>query len=175
MTMTDFGEFRRGEYGESGRTGYDTAQICMNGHVITGSVHDFPEFNKKFCDKCGQATITECPSCKTQIHGHYRGSMSVEKRPAPAYCHECGKSYPWTSASVEAAKALAEESELTADEQRQLESSIQDILADTPRTDLASIRIRRLLAKAGKEVGGALRKIVVDIASETAKKTILGP
>lgn len=87
-------------------TGYDTAQICMNGHVVTSSFHDMPEFNKKFCDKCGQATITECPSCQTEIQGHYRGSMSVKKSRAPAFCSGCGTPYPWTAASIEAAKVL---------------------------------------------------------------------
>lgn len=44
------------------KTGYDAAQICMNGHVITRMFHDSPEFRQNFCDKCGEKTITTCPN-----------------------------------------------------------------------------------------------------------------
>jgi hypothetical protein len=66
---------------------YDTAQICMNGHVITRAFHDMPEFNKNFCDRCGQPTITQCAGCHTEIQGHYRGGMPSLHESAPAFCH----------------------------------------------------------------------------------------
>ena len=50
---------------------YDTAQICMNGHVINSMSISHPEHNKKFCDKCGAPTTTNCPKCNTPIKGHY--------------------------------------------------------------------------------------------------------
>ena len=50
---------------------YDTAQICINGHVINSMSISHPEHNKKFCDKCGALTITNCPKCNTPIKGHY--------------------------------------------------------------------------------------------------------
>jgi hypothetical protein len=155
---------------------YDTAQVCMNGHLASGSFHDSPEFRKKFCDKCGEPTITQCMSCTAEIRGHYRGGwVSTRKPPVPSFCRECGKPFPWTSRRLEAASVLAAESELNEQEREQLESSLRDVLTDTPKTEVASVRIKRLLSKAGKEVGGALRKVIVDVASEAAKKTILGP
>ncbi len=50
---------------------YDTAQICMNGHIINSMSKSHPEHNKEFCDKCGARTITKCPHCNTPIRGHY--------------------------------------------------------------------------------------------------------
>ena len=50
---------------------YDVAQICLNGHVINESVKEYPKFNKKYCDKCGASTITNCPNCHAEIQGEY--------------------------------------------------------------------------------------------------------
>ena len=30
---------------------YDTAKICINGHVITDSLKTDPQINQNFCDK----------------------------------------------------------------------------------------------------------------------------
>ena len=37
---------------------YHTAQICLNGHVITDSYDKNPEFRQNYCDKCGQPIDT---------------------------------------------------------------------------------------------------------------------
>jgi hypothetical protein len=50
---------------------YDTAQICINGHIINSMSKSHPEHNKKFCDKCGAQTITNCPNCNAPIRGYY--------------------------------------------------------------------------------------------------------
>ena len=64
---------------------YDIAQICINGHVINSMSKSHPEHNKKFCDKCGAPTITNCPKCNTPIRGHYhapppKASLYVDGR-----------------------------------------------------------------------------------------------
>ncbi len=59
---------------------YDTAQICINGHVINSMSKSHPEHNKKFCDKCGEPTITNCPKCNAPIRGHYH-EPHMERRP----------------------------------------------------------------------------------------------
>jgi hypothetical protein len=46
--------------------------------------------------------------------------------------------------------------------------------AKVPPTELAASRFKRLTKKAGEAVGGTLYKIVVDVASEAAKKAIVG-
>ncbi len=48
---------------------HDTAQICLNGHVITTHANTSPDLMQKHCDKCGEPTITKCPNCKSDIRG----------------------------------------------------------------------------------------------------------
>lgn len=40
------------------REGYDTAQICLNGHVVTSMSETVPQRMRKFCEQCGEAIIT---------------------------------------------------------------------------------------------------------------------
>lgn len=74
---------------------YHTAQICLQGHVITGDVNN--GMSSKFCSKCGEATITECPQCKTPIRGNLiiGENSGYPLTKAPEYCTECGQPYPW--------------------------------------------------------------------------------
>jgi hypothetical protein len=90
-----------------------------------------------------------------------------------AFCLNCGKTYPWTQSRLAAAKELALEAEDLSDEEReQLAGSLDDIVADTPRTQLAISRFKRLMAKAGKGTGQAMREIVAQISTEAAKRAI---
>ena len=41
---------------------YDTAQVCMNGHVATIALESSPERARKFCEECGEKTVSEAPS-----------------------------------------------------------------------------------------------------------------
>jgi len=92
---------------------------------------------------------------------------------APSYCGSCGEPLPWTQRRLDAAAELAAEAaDLTADERAQFEESLVAISSDTPQTQLAAVRVKKVLAKAGNVAGGALRDILVDIASETAKKIL---
>ena len=155
--------------------GYDTAQICLNGHFITGSCVSSPEFKKNFCDKCGASTIDSCQKCKTPIRGYYNGNISIAPFSVPSFCYACGQSYPWTEAKIKAAKDLADElDKLKPDEKEALKKSIDDIIRDTPQTQVAAIRIKKLMVKAGAEAATFFRQILVDIASEAVKKQIWG-
>jgi hypothetical protein len=155
---------------------YDVAQVCRNGHTITSMYASSPDLAKKYCPQCGEETITECPSCNQQIQGYYHvpGFFGVgEKYKPPAFCHNCGQPYPWTKGRLEAAKELAQEAEnLDEQEREQLARSLDDIIRDTPRTQVAANRFKRLMAKAGRGTAQAMREIVVDIATEAAKKAI---
>lgn len=155
---------------------YDVAQICLNGHVINSSTRDFPEDNKKFCDKCGASTITNCPNCNTEIQGYQNidGVISIQKYEPPAFCPNCGKPYPWTETKIQAVHDLAKELEnISEDEKKILSKSIDEIVKDTPRTALGATRTKRILSKVGNPTAvDAFKKILVDIISETAKKII---
>lgn len=155
--------------------GYDIAQICLNGHVITGMAASSPQFLQSFCDKCGEPTITDCPSCKAHIRGYYHcpGVISLPESVAPGYCHNCGKAYPWTERKITAAIQMAAEfGGLDEKDVVQLTESLRDITKDTASTPLSASRIKRLLGKMASGTASAVRDIVVDISSEAAKKII---
>jgi len=77
--------------------GYDTMQVCINGHQITAFYQEHPENRKDFCDKCGKKTIHQCPKCNEDIRGyhHVRGVYSMMDVPIPSHCHACGNPFPW--------------------------------------------------------------------------------
>lgn len=152
--------------------GYDTAQICLNGHVITRSAEDSPEFREKHCSDCGAETVTACPHCLEKIRGYLRGSMpSLRPQPAPAFCHNCGKPYPWTDRAVQAIRELALETDgLTNEEKENLSRSLDDLVRDTPQTQVAIARFKKFAAKAGSATVEAMKTILVSVATEAVKK-----
>lgn len=161
--------------GRGGRLGYDTAQICLNGHVISGSYHDAPEFRQDFCDKCGAGTTFKCAHCNTEIRGYYAspGVISVATVKAPSYCHGCGKPMPWTAAKLEAAQAMVDElEELTWAQREALKKSIDQIATDSPMTEVAVARIKKTLPMVAKESVGAMRRLIIDVAGKTAAELL---
>jgi hypothetical protein len=152
---------------------YDVMQVCLNGHKITGILKSAPEFGKKYCSDCGAAAISQCPKCETEIRGINRTTFSLHDVKVPAFCHECGKPYPWTEARLKAAQELAEETEGLDDEERQmLKASLDDLVRDTPSTPLAATRFKRLATKAGKGAADAFKEILIGVLSEAARKVI---
>ena len=154
---------------------YDTAQICTNGHVITSSLVTSPEIGQKFCKKCGAPTIINCQVCNVSIRGfhHLKGVIYFPDYELPSFCHECGKPYPWTEVKVKAARDLSDEmNDLSNEEREILKKSLDDIIRDTPETTVAATRFKKIISKVGKPAAGAIRDILVDIASEAAKKVI---
>lgn len=157
---------------------YDTAQVCVNGHVITTSATTSRALLQPRCSRCGSETITTCPSCGASIHGHYHipGVFAVGfKEPTPAYCHQCGSAYPWTTSALEAARELADEIDgLTLEEREQLKQTLDDIVRETPRTQVATLRFKRLVAKAGSGTAEMFKQVLVDVVSESVRKVIWG-
>lgn len=157
---------------------FEQAQICLNGHVITLMLAMSPERSQSFCSECGSPTISECPECNAPIHGYHVspgiiGGTSSER--VPAFCHNCGTSYPWTAARLEAARELADDAEeLDGDERDQLKKTLDDLVNDTPRTQVAAQRFKRLAARAGAETAGGLKEVLVGVVSEAARKVIWG-
>jgi hypothetical protein len=153
--------------------GIDTAEICLNGHVTNDHATSHPEVNRKFCEECGAQTVQQCPRCGYNIFGSpvnaYGGFA------APTFCGACGKPFPWTETRIKAAKAMADElQELSEADRIMLKSSIDDIAANTPMTEVAVVRVKKLISKLAKDSADALRRLVVDVASEAAKKMMTG-
>ena len=152
---------------------YRTAQICPNGHVITPDADVYPERTSKFCDKCGEATITECTVCGETIRGRFTeptgyGGWEKYHFSFPAYCHNCGDPYPWTSKSLAAAKELADEAEeLTEKERSMLAEDLVDLSNDTPRAPVAAKRFKGLLAKVSGPARDKIYQFAVDVTSST--------
>lgn len=155
---------------------YKTAQICTNGHLITENfaAADIPT---RYCETCGARTITQCPNCKANIRGHlhFDGIEVCAPYKRPSFCYNCGKPYPWAEEAMAAAKELAMESEeLTDKDAEDLEAAMADIMQDGPRTEVASVKIKKIVKKAGSTIGGAIEKIAVNVATEAAKQLITG-
>jgi len=158
---------------------YDVSQICLNGHTITRRASSSPQVLQKFCDKCGEATITNCPNCNTPIRGEYETDgvvfIGFSTPPAPNFCHECGKPYPWTARKMATAKELSDElDELSKDEIEKLKSSLDDLVVDNPRTELAATRFKKIMSKVGKESYEMMKAVMIDMMSEAARKAVFG-
>ncbi len=155
---------------------YDSAQICLNGHVVNIAIKATPEHSAKFCKICGQPTVTACSACKTDIRGKHfmKGVWSLSDRiPLPRFCETCGNPYPWTQAKMKAAEDLAGSIDSLSDEDRSnLKSSVGEIVKDTPQTTVAAARLKKLMKKAGKGATEGFKNILTDIVSEAAKKMI---
>lgn len=71
---------------EEERSWYDVAQICQNGHVANDATQKYPDQNKRFCDKCGEPTIIDCPACVQPIRSEYHvagvGVLDAKRVPA---------------------------------------------------------------------------------------------
>jgi hypothetical protein len=93
----------------------------------------------------------------------------------PSFCFSCGEPFPWTIEKLAAAQDLADELEdISADDRAKLKKAIDDIAAGGPRAEVGAARFKRLAGKATTAVGQALWKISVELASEAAKKIMLG-
>lgn len=162
--------------GECQMSYYDVAQVCINGHLVNDRYRGRPQHNKRFCTKCGAQTIAKCPACGADIQGDYivEGVITIgaEPPPPPAFCHNCGKPFPWTEARLEAMRELTQEVGELGDEREKLVGSLPDLVVDTPRTQLAAARWRKALAKVGDQVKPAIMQMLIEIATEGAKKLL---
>jgi hypothetical protein len=108
------------------------------------------------------------------IRGHYHvsGVFSLSKTPVPKHCIKCGGAYPWQEAAIQNLAEVLREGGLSEEDVAKAESSLPDVIADTPKTEGASLRLKRLLGTLGKPAYDIAVKVISDIASETAKKTM---
>lgn len=151
----------------------DWVQVCSNGHMVNSFAFYLEDQNKEFCTVCGAKTILTCPTCNKPIGGTKRDDSSKFK--TPSYCGSCGSPYPWTVSRLEAAQDLINEmNNIDDQEKKQLNDSVHEMTKDTPQALVASVRYRKIMSKVGKEMGAAMRDIIIDIVSETIRKTLFG-
>jgi hypothetical protein len=133
------------------------------------------ENTQPFCSRCGERTIIACPACNEAQLGWPEDVIRAYEESPDAYCWNCGKAYPWTQRQLAAATELVSEDEqLSEPDKELLTATFVDMTSENPRTTLAATRFRRLAARAGKGLGDAVQKTLVDVLSETAKKVLLG-
>jgi len=159
--------------------GYDVAQICLKGHVVNASTRRRPQHNQTFCERCGAKTIHTCTGCGSPIRGYYHVEgivdLTGDRMEAPSFCGACGKAYPWTEEKITAAKELALELEGLSDEEKaMLSNSIDDLIVETPRTELAVTRLKKLSKKAGEASWEAFKGMLTNVISESVRKSIWG-
>jgi hypothetical protein len=166
-------------------TYYGVARICLNGHLIGFELKGpgrpgLRQVGDPFCQQCGSRTIAECPVCRSEIRGRPMVSPMVPdvftSYDVPRFCRACGSAYPWTKSKIEAAKELIRlADELNDAEKATLTADLPDLVSDTPKTQAAATRLKRLLAKLGGWAKSTLQDMFRDLLSEAAKKVIFGP
>ena len=152
---------------------FKTAQVCQNGHLRNSDTSTHAAKNEIFCSICGAEVISACPHCGSQLRGAYymnkpiySGTMCnvLEGKKlsshisgykdvkisntvdVPAYCHNCGKPYPWTEATLQTAEHIIDMlDELTPDQKKQLVDFIPDIIIETPRSRYAALVYAKFL------------------------------
>lgn len=156
---------------------FDVAEICETGHVINPAVHAYPEVGEPFCPRCGAPTTTICSECGASIPGDYHsGTITLGVYTPPSYCATCGSPYPWTVLRIEAAFALADEMHaLSPKEREMLKQSELDLARDTPASAVATVRLKRLLAKVGTGAAEMFRQVLTDVLTEAVTRALWGP
>lgn len=153
---------------------YDKALICLGGHVINDHARTRPQHNTKYCSKCGKQTIDKCEECNADIPGEYECDgvvvLSTSIMKAPAYCVNCGHPYPWTKSAIDSTTELINEEEsLSPEIQKKMIESLPDIICETPKTNVAVLRIKKALLSVGKFTAEGLRQFVIDFGCALAK------
>ena len=153
-------------------SGYNTQQVCESGHQITPGIEVYPEKMETFCQKCGDPTLTACPSCETPIRGfprQVRRDTLESIVTVPSYCHECGQPYPWTKKEI--VQTFIEFGNLEEEEKATIEQDVENIAKDGAEAELSAHRIKRIWEK-GKAI---CYEPIMDFASRTAAHILKGP
>ena len=125
-----------------------------------------------FCEKCGSAIISKCPHCGNTIQGRSDGSFGYAvEYTVPSYCKDCGEPYPWTSSAIQTAMdILAEDENLSTDTYEKIVEILPDVVTETPKTQLAVIRLKKVFASIGKFAAEGLRQFIIDFGCEVVKQ-----
>lgn len=152
---------------------FNNATICLNGHVISKFQSNYQEY----CSQCGAKTYSNCGHCNSPIHGvtEIKGAVVLGERPytKPNYCYKCGKPYPWTEKILNnAIELLALDDELDDSTKQLIKTAIPDLLVETPSTPLAVAKYQKGISNAGQILKNSLRSLLIDVLSETVKKSL---
>lgn len=151
---------------------YNTATICLNGHIVS----KYRANSQKFCSKCGEKTFSFCPHCNAPIKGaYYSSGVIISDRPLPLayYCDNCGLPYPWTQKILDnAVELLSLDESLSLESKELIKTAIPELIIDTPTTPIAIAKYKKGITKAGQVVKDAMRQLLLDVVCEIAKNSL---
>ena len=156
--------------------GYDIAQICTNGHVITSMADSSPDFKKDFCKRCGYKTICNCVECNQPIKGYYHvsGVIGGSSYEPPRFCDSCGSTFPWIKVKIEAANELVELIEtLSPDEKKDFQSAIDELIRETAKVPVAKVKLKKYLSKVNSDISDGIRDVLRDTLSKELKNELI--
>lgn len=147
---------------------FNIGHICTNGHPAQVSGEDYCD---NFCTLCGAEVIHACPHCGSFIKGHPARHYGTYY--APAYCYNCGKPYPWTETAIQATiDILAEDTQIPDADRAKLVEVLPDAVSETPRTQLAAVRIGKAFKSLGSFTAEALRQFLIEFGCTVLKSTL---
>ena len=152
--------------------------ICKKGHQIS-FWYKLNSETERYCERCGESTISCCQSCGFPIHGYCYPDGVITSGPKtfpiPSYCRNCSNPYPWTELILNNAIELVSlDDELPEDTKNIIKDALPDLIVETHSTPLATAKYKKFIPEATKYVQDGLRNLLVDVASETVKKAIWG-
>jgi hypothetical protein len=165
--MDDLKISRNRRTGDTIYEGYDTSQICENGHVITRTAESWGKGNvEDYCSKCGSKTVTACKHCDQKIRGFLHGSgPSGHEEPPPNFCHTCGKPYPWMENRLQTAKELLyDDDKLSQEDREKLWDLLRYVMSD-PKSDLVPAKKKLIGIKLGKATA-TIREALLDLLAK---------
>ncbi|MCJ0932626.1 DUF2321 domain-containing protein [Virgibacillus halodenitrificans] len=156
--------------------GYKIAQICLNGHIITGNVGGWRGESEKFCSNCGEKTIESCQECGGRIKGDYEaewGYIAIDS--APYYCINCGRPYPWTATILDnAVELVAFDDNLSLEQKELIKTTFPDLIVETPTTPVAIAKYKKAIKDAQEPIRDGLKQLFAKVVTETVKKSLWG-
>ena len=150
--------------------GYDVMEVCLSGHRITDAAASFPHRRKQFCPDCGERTIDACPECAAHIQGRPTGRIVPAGTPVPNHCPNCGAAYPWRQAAIANAIEVVQ-MHLDVADAASVPELVKLVSIQAPRTEVAALKLRRLVGTLKKPVYDTCINVLSDLMSATAKKT----
>jgi len=151
----------------------DTAQICLNGHIINKYSEQCPEYNKNFCEECGEQSIIKCQNCNHKINW-VSENEAISPFLRPSYCGECGIAFPWIKIALDSAKEILDiDNKIGSDDKEKLMKSINEITKDTSKTEINAFKIKNIAKILSKDTYSIFMKIVSSIGTELARKILL--
>lgn len=149
---------------------YKNATICLNGHTVSDTEANYTDF----CSKCGKSTFSICTNCSEPIRGMFcEPEAFIFEFEKPSYCFKCGNPFPWIEILINNAVELISLDENLSNEDKEIiKNALPDLIIETPTSPLATAKYKKFIPKAAQYIQEGIRNLLVDVASETVKKSL---